>query len=248
MVIDGIQTFDGTGDPLGLSVIPGVAAPAETWVFPGISPAIGPAQLVVVNPSDVLIRVDVEVYPAGGERFVEPFVLTLPRGQQSIVPILSEGRLVDIDSFTLVVRSFDGPRIVAGMEQRPEVDESALAEIIDDVEAPRTGFAASPGQARASTELFTSVSINADDSRSALHLFNPAEDNIVLVEATVISDGASRTTEFEVGSQRTTRIPITDLGSGEFTVHLRSTGPIYGSREITGLSSRSWAPLLPLEG
>ena len=248
VVIDGIQTFDGTGDPLGLSVIPGVAAPAETWVFPGISPAIGPAQLVVVNPSDVLIRVDVEVYPAGRERFVEPFVLTLPRGQQSIVPILSDGRLVDIDSFTLVVRSFDGPRIVAGMEQRPEVDESALAEIIDDVEAPRTGFAASPGQARASTELFTSVSINADDSRSALHLFNPAEDNIVLVEATVISDGASRMTEFEVGSQRTARIPIADLGSGEFTVHLRSTGPIYGSREITGLSSRSWAPLLPLEG
>lgn len=248
VVVEAIQSFDGTGDPLGLSVIAGVPAPAESWTFPGISPSIGPAQLVVVNPSDTLIRVDVEVYPAGGERFVEPFELTLRKGQNAVVPIADEGRLAGIDSFTLVVRSFDGPRIVAGMEQRPNVGESdALTELIDDNEAPRTGFASSPGQARTSTELFTSLNVAEDDSRSALHLFNPAEDTIVTVEATIIAQGATRTVELEVGQQRTLRVPLIDLATGEFTLRLRASGPVVGAREITGLSSRSWSPLLPLE-
>lgn len=247
VVVEAIQSFDGSGDPLGLSVITGVPAPAESWSFPGISPSIGPAQLVVVNPSETLIRVDVEVYPAGGERFVEPFELTLRKGQHAVVPIANEGRLAEIDSFTLVVRSFDGPRIVAGMEQRPAAGESdALADFIDDTEAPRTGFAASPGQAQASTELFTSLNVAEDDTRSAIHLFNPASDTIVTVEATVVAQGATRTIELEVGQQRTLRVPLSDLGTGEFTLRLRSSGPLVGSRETTGLSSRSWAPLLPL--
>ncbi len=248
VVVEGIQSFDGSVDPLGLGVISGVPAPAETWTFPGISPAIGPARLVVVNPGETLIRADVEVYPAGGERFVEPFELTLRPGQHGIVDLLDEGRLAGIDAFTLVVRSFDGPRIVAGMEQRPTVAEpDPLDAFVDPVEAPTTGFAASAGQAVASTELFTTIDLAEDDTRSALHIYNPAPDSFVTIEAVIATGGASRAVDLEVGPLRTLRVALRDIATGTYALQLRASAPIVAAREITGLSSRSWSPLLPLE-
>jgi hypothetical protein len=247
VVAEGIQSFDGSSSPLGLSVITGAPATAASWFFAGVSPAAGPARLTIVNPSESEVRVDVEVYPAGAERFVEPFEVILQPGQSDVVELLSAGRLAGISSFSLVARSLDGPRIIAGMEQRPAVAEpdplSALVEL--EVDAPSTGFAASIGQAVLATRLFTTVEIAADDERSALHVFNPADDTFVRVRTSVAIDGASRDEQFEVGPQRTTRIPLGELGTGRYSLILEASGPIVATREITGLSSRSWAPLLP---
>jgi hypothetical protein len=247
VIAEAIQSFDGSGAPSGLSIINGAPAAAETWTFPGIAPSLGPARLVVVNPGDTIIRADVEVFPTGAERFVEPFELTLRGGQNEIVELRSEGRLAGIDSFTLVVRSLDGPRIVAGVEQRPAVEEpDPLADLLDLPEAPTTGFAASTGQAVSSLQLFSTIELLETDSRSALHVFNPADDTFATVEITIAKDGASRVESYEIGPLRTTRIPIADLATGTFSVQLRASTPLVASREITGLSSRSWAPLLPL--
>ncbi|MGI9608211.1 MAG: DUF5719 family protein [Acidimicrobiales bacterium] len=246
VVVEAIQSFDGSDAPIGLGIISGVPAPAESWTFTGISPARGPARLALVNPGDTLIRADVEVYPAGGERFVEPFEITLSPGQHDEVVLVDEGRLAGIESFTLVVRSFDGPRLVAGMEQRPSVElPDPLDAFLDAVEAPSTGFAASPGQAVASNQVFTTVDLAEDDTRSALHVHNPAVDSFVTIEAQIALDGASRDLRFEIGPQRTLRIPLGELATGVYSVRLTASAPVVAAREITGLSSRSWSPLLP---
>ena len=244
VVVESIQSFDGTAEPLGLGLVGGVPAPAETWIFAGISPAIGPARLIVVNPGESIVRADVEIRPAGAERFIEPLELTLRSGQQSVVDLLADGRLEGITAFSVVVRSFDGPRIVAGIEQRPpEPETGPLAELIE-VEAPSTGFAVSAGQSRASDRLFTTIDIDETDERSALHVYNPSADSFVRIDATIATEGASRVVPLEVGPLRTLRVPLNELSTGRYTLVLDASAALVGAREITGLSSRSWAPLL----
>ncbi len=247
VVAEAIQTFDGSGTPLGLSVFTGAPAPAAQWTFTGVSPSAGPARLIVVNPSEQRVRANVEVYPAAGERFVEPFEVVLQAGQADAITLESTGRLAGISSFSLVVRSLDGPRIVAGMEQRPAVVEpDPIAELIElDIDAPSTGFASSAGQPVESTTAFTAVDVLEGDERSAVHIFNPADDTFVRVRATVTADGASREVVLEVGPQRTARVPLAEIATGRYALSLDATGPIVATREITGLSSRSWAPFLP---
>ena len=248
VVVEGIQLFDGTGAPQGLSVISGAPTPANEWTFAGVTPAAGPAGLAVVNPNDTEVQVDIEVFPAGAERFVEPFQVILQPGQNDVVDLVAEGRLAGVSSFSLVARASDDSGIIAGMAQRPEVEEpdpeNEIIEV-DDVDVPNTGFAASLGQPVAAEKLFTTVDIAEGDERSALHVFNPADDTFVTVVATIAVDGASREVELEVGPQRTTRVPLSDLGTGRYSLSLEASGPVVATREITGLSSRSWAPLLP---
>lgn len=247
VVAEAIQSYDGSSSPLGLSIVSGVPATAESWTFAGISPGAGPANLVVVNPSETRVRVDVEVYPAGGERFVEPFELVLQPGQSDVVDLSEAGRLSGISSFSLVARSLDGPRIVAGMEQRPRVDEpDPLAVIVEsEVDAPSTGFASSVGQAVAAESVFTVVDIPSDDDRSVMHVFNPAADSFVTLKVTVYVDGASKDLRLEVGPQRTLRVPLAELNTGEYVVQIEASGPVVAARQVTGLSSRSWAPFVP---
>ena len=248
VIVEGILSFDGEGAPQGLSVISGAPTAAPEWTFAGVTPAAGPAGLVVVNPNENEIQVDIEVFPAGAERFVEPFQVILQGGQNDVVDLVAEGRLAGVSSFSLVARASDGSRIVVGMEQRPEVEEADPDnEVIEvtEVDVPNTGFAASLGQPVASDQLFTTVDIAEEDERSALHIFNPADDTFVTVVATVAIDGASREIELEVGPQRTTRVPLAEVGTGRYSLTLDASGPVVATREITGLSSRSWAPLLP---
>lgn len=248
VVVEGIQSFDGTGAPQGLSVITGAPAPAPEWTFAGVTPAAGPARLVVVNPNDDDVRVDVEVFPAGDERFVEPFQVILQAGQNGIVDLVAEGRLSGVSSFSLVASTADGAGVVVGLEQRPEAEEPEPENVIiveEDVDVPNTGFAASLGQPVAAEQLFTTADISEDDGRSTLHVFNPADDTFVTVVATVAIDGASREIELEVGPERTTQILLAEMGAGRFSLALDASSPVVATREITGLSSRSWAPLLP---
>ena len=246
VVAETIQSFDGTGSPEGLSVFTGAPAPADIWTFPGVTPGAGPARVVIVNPSERRISANVDIFPAARERFVEPFEVVLQPGQGEIID-LNAPRLDGIASFTAVVRSLDGPLIIAGFEQRPAVVEpDPVAEAVElEVDAPTTGFAAATGQPILSTSLFTTVDVAEGDERSAIHVFNPAEDTFVRVTATVIVDGASREVPIEVGPQRTTRIALADIATGRYALRLDASGPIVATREITGLSSRSWAPMLP---
>ena len=248
VVVEGIASFDGEGAPQGLSVISGAPSPAPVWTFAGVTPSSGPAGLVVVNPNDEEVQVDIEVFPAAAERFIEPFQVILQAGQNDVVELVAEGRLAGVSSFSLVARSNDGSGVVVGMQQRPAIEEpDPENEVIvtEEVDVPNTGFAASLGQPVGSSVLFTTVDIAEDDQRSALHVFNPAADTFVTVTATVAVDGASREVDLEVGPLRTTRIPLAELGTGRYSLMLDASGPVVATREITGLSSRSWAPLLP---
>ena len=161
-----------------------------------------------------------------------------------MVDLLDDGRLGGIPAFSVVVRSLDGPRIVAGIEQRPpEPETGPLAELIE-AEAPLTGFAVSAGQSRTADRLFTEIDIDEADERSSLHVHNPSADSFATIQVTIATAGASRVVPLEVGPQRTLRVPLSEFSPGRYTLMLDASSPLVAAREITGLSSRSWAPLL----
>jgi hypothetical protein len=116
VVVDRIQSFDGSEGVEGMSVGLGGPSPAETWSFPDGRVAEGITERVVVyNPTERPAEVDVAVLlddPAANGT-PEPFELTVPPKRFSVVALHDEDRIPDGISHAIIVRSLNGVGIVA---------------------------------------------------------------------------------------------------------------------------------------
>ena len=126
VVVDRIQTFDGTNPALeGITLGLGAPVPAEVWAFPlGLSGEGTTEQIVVSNPTDEVAEVEVEVRLDDPETngVPEPFEITVAPHRYSIVdlhePDLEETeatpkRIPDGVGHAIVVRSLNGVPIAA---------------------------------------------------------------------------------------------------------------------------------------
>jgi hypothetical protein len=127
LIIDRIQTFDGTDGREGIALALGVPTPAETWMFP--TGETGPGlteQVIVYNPSDEVAEVEVEARlddPATNGT-PEPFELTVPPGRYSSIDVHAEDRVPAGVGHALIVRSLNGvpvtaERVNAGQDPAP---------------------------------------------------------------------------------------------------------------------------------
>jgi hypothetical protein len=127
LVIDRIQTFDGTDSREGITLGLGVPTPAEVWMFP--TGETGPGlteQVVVFNPSEQVAEVEVEARldDPGTNGTPEPFQLTVAPGRYSIIDIHAEDRVPPGVGHALIVRSLNGvpvtaERVNAGADPAP---------------------------------------------------------------------------------------------------------------------------------
>lgn len=116
LVIDRIQTFDGTDGRTGMTLGLGVPTPAETWVFPAGQTGDGLfEQVVVFNPTDEVAEVEVEARldDPGEAGPPEPFELTIPPGRYSTVDLHAEDRVPPGVGHALLVRSLNGVPVTA---------------------------------------------------------------------------------------------------------------------------------------
>jgi len=116
LVVDRIQTFDGTDGREGITLGLGAPTPALTWMYPvgETGPGLG-EQVVVFNPGDEVAEVEVEVRlddPATHEP-PEPFELTVAPHRFSIVNVHEEARVPAGVGHALIVRSLNGVPITA---------------------------------------------------------------------------------------------------------------------------------------
>jgi hypothetical protein len=136
LIIDRIQTFDGTDGLSGMTVGLGVPTPAETWMFPLGETGEGLLeQVVVFNPNRDVAEVEVEVRlddPEANEP-PEPFELTIPPGRYSSIDLHAEERIPAGVGHALIVRSLNGVPVTA----------ERINAAVDP--APRRGVAASTG-------------------------------------------------------------------------------------------------------
>ncbi|HEX4869002.1 MAG TPA: DUF5719 family protein [Acidimicrobiales bacterium] len=116
LVIDRIQTFDGTDGRTGMTLGLGVPTPAETWVFPAGQTGDGLLeQVVVFNPTEEVaeVEVDARLDDPGEAGPPEPFELTIPPGRYSTVDVHAEDRVPPGVGHALIVRSLNGVPVAA---------------------------------------------------------------------------------------------------------------------------------------
>jgi len=116
LVVDRIQTFDGTDPREGITLALGVPTGALEWMFPVGETGPGLAeQVVVFNPSTEVAEVEVEarVDDPTTNSPPEPFELTVPPGRYSILQVDAEERVPAGVGHALIVRSLNGVPVTA---------------------------------------------------------------------------------------------------------------------------------------
>lgn len=116
LVVDRIQTFDGTDPREGITLALGVPTGALEWIYPVGETGPGLAeQVVVFNPSSEVAEVEVEVRldETTTNTPPEPFELTVPPGRYSILQVDAEDRVPAGVGHALIVRSLNKVPITA---------------------------------------------------------------------------------------------------------------------------------------
>lgn len=116
LIVDRIQTFDGTDSRKGMTLGLGVPRSALEWIYPVGETGPGlTEQLIVFNPSAGVAEVEVEVRlddPATNAP-PEPFELTVPPGRYSVVQLDTEPRVPSGVGHALIVRSLNRVPVTA---------------------------------------------------------------------------------------------------------------------------------------
>ncbi len=113
IVVDRVQSFDGSEERTGLALTLGAPAPAEVWTFPeGYYTAGLTERWHLYNPSDVEALASLEITPGDGT-LPEPVDLTIPPFGQVTVEAAELGRVEPNVGHHSTVRSLDGVAIVA---------------------------------------------------------------------------------------------------------------------------------------
>jgi len=244
LVIDRIQTFDGT-DPAfeGITLGLGAPTPAETWIFPDGKVDEGiTEQVVVYNPSDEVAEVEVEVRLDDPDTngVPEPFELTIPPSRFSIVDLnepdaeVSEDvpkRIPDGVAHSLIVRSLNGVPVAA--------------ERIVTFSEPNTnlGIGATLGSpVAAPTWLFPGGGVSAERDEY-LSLFNASPDDIARFSVTALADGQTlavqdlQNLEIPAGGRRVIR--LSDHTDREvLPLLVEADGPIVAERGLYRVAGR----------
>lgn len=116
LVVDRIQTFDGTDPREGITLALGVPTGALEWMYPVGETGPGLAeQVVVFNPSTEVAEVEVEALLDDPTTHTppEPFELTVPPGRYSILQVDTEDRVPAGVGHALIVRSLNEVPITA---------------------------------------------------------------------------------------------------------------------------------------
>jgi hypothetical protein len=189
VVVDRVQTYDGTGDPLGageeaaapegLISTPAIPVRAPRWIFPGARITTGvTTQIAVYNPGSQTAEVDVVLTYQEPERNpeIEPIALTIRPREQTIVTLNDvPGIQVDTDLW-VDVRSLDGVPVVA--ERLSFFGPTAS----------RQGATASAGSPVAATDWMVAQGGATRSRTSTVQVVNPGDSPATLTVIT-LSDG-----------------------------------------------------------
>lgn len=185
IIVDRIQSFDGTEGPKGLTVTLGAPLPAETWFFPEGTVGEGvDERMVVYNPTDHRAEVDLEITVDDPELTgeIEPFELTVPPEGYEEVLLNDEARITSARGgegallHASVVRSVNGVPVVAERQS---------------VSGPASDFAGVDlvlGAPLLADEYVLAAGA-ASDGAEAIMVFNPEADDAATVTVAAVENG-----------------------------------------------------------
>jgi hypothetical protein len=235
LVVDRIQTYDGSAGISGLAITPGAPAAALLWHFPDGFKTEGLQETVTVyNPTDRQAEVDVEVLvdPSPDPAIVtvfEPFQVSLPPGGFAQIALHAEDRIPADLGHAVIVRSQNGVPVVAERS------------ITSADPAPRSGYSSTLGSPVVADRWLTAVGGTGEGESLFLVVLNPSADSIARVSVATPApsqllaiDGLQ---ELEVGPGERLRIDL-----GEFVN--RDTLPLVVTSTQPVVVERGMYPLV----
>jgi hypothetical protein len=242
VVVDHVQTYDGTGDPLaggaegteptiarGLVSVPATPTLAPRWVFPGVRVTEGVrTQIALYNPGRTDARVDLVVTNEEPERNpeIEPIGVTVGAREQLIVDLADVADQIIANTDVWVdVRSLDGVPIVA--ERLSFFGEPA----------PRQGAAVALGSAVAGRRWMVTQAGATQLRSGAVQVVNVGDRPVELTIA-ALQDGdrvelTSAAITIPAGDRRALDLSDADAAA---TIVVEAPGPVVVSSSL-GLAS-----------
>lgn len=165
LVVDRIQSYDGTDGPAGTDLTPAAPRPAPVWTFPTGLVADGVTESVTVyNPTERRAEVDVEftVDPAA-DVVVEPVELSIAPESYAEVVVNDEERVPPDVEHSIVVRTQNDVPVVAERWTRvaEPVEQAGLSATLGSPLVATTWYFAAGG-VEAVTRLLTVVNPSPD--------------------------------------------------------------------------------------
>ena len=235
LVVDRLQSFDGSDGPAGLAVTPAAPAPALVWNLPDGVVGEGISEIVTVyNPTDQAAEVDVEVdldptddpsQPVAAD----PFALPVPPRGFAQVDVGADDRVPDGRGHTITVRSQNGVSVVAERWIRAGAP------------ATRSGLAATLAGPVVATRWLSPTGGATSQVAEILTLVNPAADGIARVTITA----AAASEQLAIAGLEDLEVPaqgrvVIDLGQYidglDLQVVVSSTLPIVVERGVSLLA------------
>lgn len=263
VVVERLQTFDGSDGPSGLSVALASPEPATAWAFAGgeVGPSGAPV-IAVYNPGRERAEVEVAVLPEAGAEGSStapphPFGLSIGPGDVRLVRLGDEARVPVGVGLAVVVTSRNGVPVVAERVLRTVAtgDGSAAAEATGDGSAAaragdgaaEAGLAAGPGSPAAARTWWLGAT-EGDGSRPTVTVLNPDGGGWARITLQAVA-GRSIAEEAAVrvppGGQRTIQLGGDTLDRVAVLV-LESTAPVVAERAMgSGGVVEELAPGIP---
>ena len=247
VVVDRIQSFDGSEGIQGLTVTLGAPVPAETWFFPEGTVGEGvDERIVVYNPTDERAEVDLEITvddpDLTGE--IEPFELTVPPEGYEEILLNEEARITSARGgegalrHATVVRSVNGVPVVAERQS------------IGGPESEFAGVDLVLGAPLLADEVVLAAGTSGDATQ-ALMIFNPESDADATVTVSALVDGEVTPVDdldgLTVGAGQRVSVVVDGLSDGT-PLLVSSDQPVVVERRLVFDGDVSSAIAVPVAG
>lgn len=205
IVVDRVQTYDGTGAPIaadgdagevaapkGLASTPGVSTTSIRWMFPDVVSVEGSrTQIALFNPSDRPAEIDLVLTYEDPQRRneIEPIRITLPDVEQRMVDLRAIPGLELGERYTVRVESlgFDGDPAVPVVAEQVVVNAPA---IVADPEPEPEGDDEAEGDAEADADVDREEAPDGETSGDGAPLEEQAGATSELVDGLSIVGGS----------------------------------------------------------
>jgi hypothetical protein len=232
IVVERLQTFDGSEGVAGLSVALAAPAPLEAWTFAhGRVGSSRGERIVVYNPTEQRAEVEVGVRPAeeGADpaavaAAAQPFGVSVPPGRYEILDFAEEERVPRDVGHATVIRSTNGVPIVA-------------ERVLDFARRGGGDLAAGSGSPFAARS-WTFATTGGEGLVSRFVAYNPDPDRPARLSLTALVDGERvapdelQAIEVPPGSRHEVRL-TEDLEAGDPAVVVESDVPVVVERFVS---------------
>ena len=202
VVVARLQLANGDGPTgiRGLDLAPGLPEARSRLFVPGVGPVGGSGgdlSVVVLNPGEETIELEVVARTSPSDGFVEPWPVVLRAGQRHVVD-LGDGRLDGVGTFGIEVRTLDDQPVAASLVRRGAVtsdrqtgggDQATDDQPVGDrVDVP--DLAVRPLTAVAARGWLVDLGERFGSSGDILAVANPSGSSIATIEVKVLAGRA----------------------------------------------------------